>query len=466
MGIPIEELLASGEKARLIPTVAKSKHEERATSVLLAMFRVVPQFAKTMLSEVGAPSNARASVQCYTEVVFKQKGSSSKQRPDGLIIVTYGNNVWTALVESKVGSTELTVEQCESYLDLARDLNIDAVITISNQFASVPSHHPVSVSKIKTRKVGFYHFSWLSLMSKAILISEDSAMDDPEQAFLMRELIRFLRHDSSGLAEYKNMGADWKAIADDVHQGAVTRIGDSRISSTVSSWHQLCRFLSIDLTIALAKPVSVYLSRTQQNDSEKRLKDDIDDLLKHKQLSAEFDIPNAASKLKIMADFRRRAIILQMDVQAPQDKTRATAAVNWLTKQIKETAPTDALLRVIWPNRIPDTQLALTDAIETPERLIPEGFKGIPKSIQVVQVIDLAGKFKTATGVIEATRKALPAFYGKVLQKVRPWSPEAPKIKSSANRHEESLPEVIGNELEAENVTDLGKNVIPTDSDT
>jgi len=47
--------LKSWDVARLIPTLPESKREERATSILLATFRVVPAFALDMLKEAGAP---------------------------------------------------------------------------------------------------------------------------------------------------------------------------------------------------------------------------------------------------------------------------------------------------------------------------------------------------------------------------------------------------------------------------
>ena len=82
--------LESGQVARLIPTVADSKREERATSSLLASFMVVPGFAKQVLAAANSPVGKRVKVACYTEVVFKTKGERHP-RPDGLIVVTNGS---------------------------------------------------------------------------------------------------------------------------------------------------------------------------------------------------------------------------------------------------------------------------------------------------------------------------------------------------------------------------------------
>lgn len=139
----ISSILTSGQIARLIPTVADSKKEERATSSLLAAFMVVPEFAREVLSAAGAPTGKRSEITCYTEVCFKTADNDRNCRPDGLIVVSSQGKKWGALVESKVGSADLKKEQVEEYLDLARAHGIDAVITVSNQFATTPTHHPL-----------------------------------------------------------------------------------------------------------------------------------------------------------------------------------------------------------------------------------------------------------------------------------------------------------------------------------
>ena len=75
MDSDLEKILASGQKARLIPTVADSKKEERATSCLLSTFMIVPEFARQVLADAGAPVGKRLHIECYTEVVFKTSDS-------------------------------------------------------------------------------------------------------------------------------------------------------------------------------------------------------------------------------------------------------------------------------------------------------------------------------------------------------------------------------------------------------
>jgi hypothetical protein len=81
--------LKSWDVARLIPTLPESKREERATSILLATFRVVPTFALDMLREAGAPTGKRVKIHCLTEVVPKGQ-DGAKLRPDGIVFIDAG----------------------------------------------------------------------------------------------------------------------------------------------------------------------------------------------------------------------------------------------------------------------------------------------------------------------------------------------------------------------------------------
>lgn len=215
----LPDFLQSGEPARLIPVGADTSKEQRIVSAVLASFMVVPSLARELFADVGAPIGTRSRISCFTEVVFNDDAGNRRQRPDGLIVVSTGNRTWSALVEAKVGGAALSNDQIEAYLDIARSNKIDAVVTISNQFATLPTHHPVPVSKQKLRSVDLFHFSWLALLSKAIVLAESKSLTDPEQAFVLGEVIRYLRHESSGVASFERMGTSWRDICAEVQNG-------------------------------------------------------------------------------------------------------------------------------------------------------------------------------------------------------------------------------------------------------
>jgi len=429
MKTEVTDFLASGQLARLIPTVADSKKEERATSSLLASFMVVPVFAREVFSSAGAPVGKRLKITCYTEVTFKTNDKEKRSRPDGLVVIHNGSKTWTALIESKIGNSELTNEQVEEYLDIAKQLGVNAVITISNQFATTPTHHPLTINKNKTRSVELYHFSWLSLKSKAVLLMGNKSVDDPEQAYILSELVRYLDHDSSGVSSLTKMSSEWKEICNSIQQGANLSKNSELVKSSVSDWHQLLRHLSLNLSMLIAQPVDITLSRAREKDSELNFAEDCNYLSKENKLIAEFTIPNAASKLAFSADFLRRTINISMKLEAPKDKSRATASINWITRQLKGEDIENISIRAYWPKRIKMTAASLSDAIEDPTALIPSGVNEMPAYLEVVRVIDLAAKFKGSKTFVEESSKGFPKFYEDVGQQLFQWVAKAPKIK-------------------------------------
>lgn len=431
MDTSLEKILSSAKKARLIPTLPDSKKEEKATSCLLATFMVVPEFARQVLSDAGAPVGKRLHIECYTEVIFKSAESGKNSRPDGLIVVKGGSKTWMALIESKIGNNQLSPEQVEDYLDLARKHDIDSVITISNQFATTPTHHPIKINKNKLRTTQLFHFSWLSLVSKAILISDNKAIEDVEQAYILNELVLYLNHDSSGVSALAKMHSDWKESYNDVHQGVKLGKSADVVRNSVSSWHQLQRYLSIKLSISIGSQVTVHLTRQRANDAEFNLQEDCVTLSQKNFLDTDFVIKNAASNLHFCADFLRRTITISMKLEAPKDKSRATAPINWLTRQLKGLDIESATVRAHWPGRILMTSASLQDAIENPNVLLPPGENVLPSYLEVARVIDLSARFKGAKTFVEDSWSELESFYRDVGQHLSKWVPKAPKIKDA-----------------------------------
>ena len=96
-------------------------------------------------------------------------------RPDGLVSVSKGCSVWTALVDPKIGNAGIDADQIARYGEQAKRLGIDAVITLSNQLAPLPSHAPYATPNRLTDKVRFFHLSWASILTDAALILKDRA---------------------------------------------------------------------------------------------------------------------------------------------------------------------------------------------------------------------------------------------------------------------------------------------------
>jgi hypothetical protein len=422
------EFLQQGEAARLIPVYAEASKEQRLTSSLLAVFMSVDEFGKSMLQMVKAPATKSSKIECFTEVVFKNSLNAQKCRPDGLITVKLGANTWTAIIEAKVGNAELTKEQIETYLDIARENKVNAVITISNQFAALPHHHPIQVSKRKIKSVSLYHWSWTSIVSKARLLAEHKGISDPDQAFILKELIRYLQHQSSGVLSFSRMCQYWKDLCTAVQQAAPLSKNDDLVIESISDWHQLVKYISLQMSLEAGRTVSVNISRVHSDDSSKRLNDDIDSFLKAHCLEAEYDIPNAATRLKLCADMSRRTLTASMRLKAPTDKSRATAIINWALRQVAKCDDDNLIIRSIWPGRMQDTTATLGQLRDDQKIILGPNLSVIPSYVEFSRVIDIAGRFRGSSTFVEDAKNVIPDFYRDIGQHLKAWIPPAPKL--------------------------------------
>ena len=70
----------------------------------------------------------------------------------------------------------------------------------------VPGPHPTKVDKRKLRKVALHHLSWSHVLAEAVMQKEHRGVADPDQAWILGELIRYLEHPRSGALEFDDMG--------------------------------------------------------------------------------------------------------------------------------------------------------------------------------------------------------------------------------------------------------------------
>ena len=75
----LDDILKNALRARLIPTVADSRKEERIVSVLLATLSVVPLFAEQLLERCGVRMGKTSDLHSYTEVELVAADGSRKR---------------------------------------------------------------------------------------------------------------------------------------------------------------------------------------------------------------------------------------------------------------------------------------------------------------------------------------------------------------------------------------------------
>jgi hypothetical protein len=419
--------IQSGEVPRLIPVVSDTSKEKRVLSVFLASLMAVEEFRNAMLASLDVRTGVRSSFVAFTEIVFKGK-DVGKDRPDGILVLNSGKKIWTALVEAKIGNAELDAEQVSKYVGYAKDFGVDAVITISNQFVALPDHHPVQLPKVLTRQVQLFHWSWMFIVTQASLLLTSSEIKSADQRYILNEALRYWRHDSAGISTFDRMNREWRELVDKVRNRAALNRSSPEVENTVASWHQEERDLCLLLSRRLGRNVDLLMPRVHRNDPLKRLRDDCDELVKTQMLRCELAIPGAAAPLCVHADLVARTIRCSMRLQAPGDKKRSTARVNWLTKQLTKTDPSGIYVKAFRRGRAEETEKPLVQLYEDPSALDSLNTDVEPLAFEVFTIDELAARFAGNKTFIEALEETVPAFYNRVGQHLRAWMPAPPLL--------------------------------------
>ncbi|WP_218917449.1 hypothetical protein [Luteipulveratus mongoliensis] len=415
----------SWHQARLIPTSGingAEEQERRATSALLAVLGAVKEFGRAVTVPLGAPAGA---IETYIEVPFPL--GDRTLRPDGLIRVKRGSKSWIALVEVKTGSAELAAEQLENYLDIARENAFDAVVTISNEIPAIAGTHPTKVDGRKLRRVTMHHLSWSEVLCAAVMQKEHRGVADPDQAWILGELIRYLEHPRSGALAFNDMGESWVKIREAISAGTL-RVSDSGLADVAGRWDALLRYTSLQLGRQLGDEVIPVLTRKELADPVARNQSLTAEAAATGALTGRVRVPNVVGELVVTADLRAGNITVHMDVLAP-GVGRATSRVNWLVRQLSSAPPSTRVEAFAAYARGPGSAELLSAVREDPSALLLDRTKEL-KSFRVATVRSAGTKRGTGRGsFIESVINATNDFYGEIAQSVRAWQAKPPQIR-------------------------------------
>lgn len=412
------------QRARLIPTWGISgadEAERRATSALLAVVGAVREFSAALLRPLGAPVGM---VETFIEVEFDWNGA--KRRPDGLIRVRRGQREWVCLIEVKTGPGVLEREQIECYLDIARDNGFDAVVTISNQIGAQPGAHPVEVDKRKLKKVALHHLSWAEVLTAAVVERVHRKVSDPDQAWILGELIRYLESPNSGALAFTDLGPNWVTVREQVISGTA-RGSDRGVLDVARRWDQLLRLVALRLGRDLGADVQVLLSRKEQGDPAARGTAVVDELVTRGSMSGALKIAGTVGPMTLVADVRHGVLHLGTNLAAPTEGRQVTR-VNWLTRQLPEDAPKELRIEAWGLHARRPVAALLTEAREDPTRLADEQGREL-RMFRLAWATRLGAKRGVDRGSLVASVVAgIDAFYEQVVQNLRPYAVRAPKL--------------------------------------
>ena len=411
--------------ARLIPISSASgieAQERRAASALLAVLSAVPEFAHSLLRPLGAP---KGKIQSFVEVPFKLNGRSI--RPDGILVVTKGSKTWSAVVETKVGTMTLETDQMDIYLDLARDLDFNAVLSISNHYVTSSSTYPIEVDRRKLRKTKLHHWSWIDVLTEAVVQKEHRGVKDPDQAYILNELIRYMSDPRSGVLSFEGMGLGWTKVRDGARDNTL-RKNDDEVGQVAARWDDLIRYMGLELTKELGRDVRQVISRKEDSPTA-RLNALRESLASTGELYAELQIPNAASPLRVIADLRSRQVLVSTRIDAPREG-RAKGRVSWLLRQLQN-APDDLKVEARFL-RGGSSAAPLGQIREEATIIYPEQSKEI-RQFELTFTRNMGLKRDASKkSFVDSVISTAEDFYMQVLQNLRSWKATPPMLGKAA----------------------------------
>jgi hypothetical protein len=445
--------------ARLIPVLGikgQKEQERRATSVLLAVMAAVPDFGHALLGPLGAP---RGKIRSFAEVQFR-KEDGTLDTPDGAVVVERGSKQWRALVEVKTGGADLTDEQVGRYLDVGREHEFDVVLTISNQITSSADESPVSVDKRKLRRVRLYHLSWWRIVTEAVLQHRFRGIKDPDQAWILGELIAYLDHENAGAGGFEDMGESWVKVRESARQGTL-RASDPEVRVIARRWEHFVDYLALGLSQDLGRDVTPVRPRKQTTGE--RVDALVQQLATSGQLTGGLRVPDTIAPLELRVDLRARQMTTSVRVDAPPEK-RPLTRVQWMLRQLRD-APPGLRIDASFANTRDTTSLLLGEAQEFPNRVLyAADARRDPRAFAVAMSRVMGSKRGKGQGsfVLETRRQVLD-FYGTVVQDLKPWQPKPPQLK----QQEGEVPPTAQPDpplFSAVDERDIGEGVDPQDA--
>ncbi len=447
----------SWRHARLIPTLgsrSEKEREKRATSCLLAVMHGVPEFGHALLKELGAPRSS--VIETFAEVRFKD-GAGKSVIPDGAVVCRRGQKTWTCLVEVKTGSDRLRDEQVSAYLDIAREHSFDAVLTISPQITASSSESPVSVDKRKLRSTNLFHFSWWRVLTEAVVQQRYRGISDPDQEWVLRELIHYLGNEASGALGFEDMGEDWVAVRKGGRDGTL-RASDTGPRGVAERWDQFSSALALSLSQELG--ANVQPQRLRGQTTPERIDEFVKGLVDAGGLATTLRVPDAIGPLTVRADLRSQQTLTSVSIDAPKDGT-PRGRFGWLMRQLKE-APGDLRLEAAFPNARSTTTASLDQMRENPKALeYEQDPKRPPRAFVLTRCEPMGKKRGRAEGsFVRDTSSQVLTFYSDLVQELKAWQAPAPKVHT---QHPDEVAEVSPHrESTSESESDSNSPVFPS----
>lgn len=256
---------------------------------------------------------------------------------------------------------------------------------------------------------------------------EHRGVADPDQAWILVELISYLEHPKSGALEFDDMGPSWVPVREAIGQGTL-HVGDASGAEVARRFDALLRFISLRLGRRTGADVVPLLSRKELADPETRTHALVTALCGGGCLQGTIRIPGAVGPLVITADLRAGSVTCHIDVDAPRQGRPATR-VRWLVRQLGEAEDGLRVESFVVHGRGSTAAELLRDVRQDPLVLIPDAAREL-RSFRVALTRPIGPKRGRGRGsFIDAVNDTVDLFQRTVVGQVKPWAP--PVVRKS-----------------------------------
>lgn len=318
-------------------------------------------------------------------------------QPDGVFVCSRGTTNWSGFFEAKSERNPIRSDQILDYIALASKLEVDSVISISNEFprAAHEPHYSLPKGKLKKREV--FHFAWPEIRN----LVEDQ-LDEPSVSSIEREILEetlyFLKQKSSGVQTYDSMPQKWPDFVSSSNVGVGFGTKTPGITEIVRAWHQERRDLRSKLSRILSDRPELVHPLGKKVELAATIAHDRNLLADEYQLVATFKLKSGKTEITVCADLKAKSITSKIEKIPSVGKARAT--VTWAIKSLEKHSCLRDKLVFGWKGKNKQRWVTVEDFLKNPERIREDNTEA-PKFLQMVRETHNVKRFKSRKSFIE-----------------------------------------------------------------
>jgi hypothetical protein len=258
-------------------------------------------------------------------------------------------------------------------------------------------------------------------------------VSDPDQAWILGELIAYLDSEASGAGGFEDMGDKWVGVRKAAHDGTL-RSNMPEAREIAQRWEEFTQYLCLGLSQDLGRTVTA--PRPRGLTTEAILEGHLRRLAEAGSLEAVLKVPDAVGPITIQADLRSRRTLTSIGLGAPSEG-RAKSRINWLLRQLSN-APDNLRIDVAYPNARQTTSELLGAVRENSELLLhPQDPARLPRAFALTLARPMGQKRGKAEGsFVRETRAQTFDFYRELVQTLKQWQPRAPRLREPPASHD------------------------------